>query len=253
MSTSKVAVVRTTPATVLEDYHRVMNLAGYQDVVAKDADTALKVNISWHFFYPGCSTTPWQLEGVIRGMLRDGYSRDLIHACHNRTVVIDARLGEDPLRPDADPDRAWTRISRSRAPLATLLMDQKVIAGVGNVYRAEVLFRHGLDPLLPGRGLRRGQWDAVWADLVELLRDGVRRGRIETLRAEHAPAKREQAERSARQAAAISAAAAAGNRRLTSSASIWAPSDSSHIALAASCRRCVLGPPNNNASNWAAT
>ena len=101
-------------------------------------------------------------------------------------AAIHARLGEDPLRPDADPDRAWTRISRSRAPLATLLMDQKVIAGVGNVYRAEVLFRHGLDPLLPGRGLRREQWDAVWADLVALLRDGVRRGKIETVRAEHA-------------------------------------------------------------------
>ena len=60
--------------------------------------------------------------------------------------AIHARLGADPLRSDADPDRAWARISRSRAPLATLLMDQKVIAGVGNVYRAEALFRHGLDP-----------------------------------------------------------------------------------------------------------
>lgn len=101
--------------------------------------------------------------------------------------AIRARLGEDPLRRDADPDRAWARISRSRAPLATLLMDQSVIAGVGNVYRAEVLFRHGLDPQLPGRALTREQWDAVWADLVALMRDGVRRGRIETLRPEHAP------------------------------------------------------------------
>ena len=69
--------------------------------------------------------------------------------------AIHARLGADPLRDDADPDRAWARISRSRAPLATLLMDQSVIAGVGNVYRAEALFRHGLDPQLPGRALRR--------------------------------------------------------------------------------------------------
>ncbi|MGB0717304.1 MAG: DUF362 domain-containing protein [Phycisphaerae bacterium] len=71
-----------------------MNLAGYQHVLDPGVDTALKINISWHFFFPGCSTTPWQLEGVIRGMLRDGYSRDLIHGCHNRTVVIDAYLGE---------------------------------------------------------------------------------------------------------------------------------------------------------------
>ena len=94
METSKVAILRTSPATVLRDYHELMNLAGYQDVVAKDADTALKVNISWHFFYPGSSTTPWQLEGVIRALKQDGYRSDLIHACHNRTVVIDARFGE---------------------------------------------------------------------------------------------------------------------------------------------------------------
>ena len=94
MSRSKVAIVRTSPATVLEDHHRVMNLAGYQEVIDKTADTGLKVNISWHFFYPAASTTPWQLEGVIRAMKADGYSPDLIHACHNRTVVIDSRLGE---------------------------------------------------------------------------------------------------------------------------------------------------------------
>jgi uncharacterized protein (DUF362 family) len=94
MPKSEVAILRTKPSTVLEDYHSLMNLAGYQDVIAKDADTALKVNISWHFFFPATSTTPWQLEGVIRAMKRDGYDSSLIHACHNRTVVIDAHLGE---------------------------------------------------------------------------------------------------------------------------------------------------------------
>ncbi len=103
----------------------------------------------------------------------------------DEAAAIHARLGEDPLRPDADPERAWARISRSRSPLATLLMDQSVIAGVGNVYRAEVLFRHGLDPQLPGRTLRREQWDAMWADLAELLTAGYRSGVIETLRPEH--------------------------------------------------------------------
>ena len=53
-----------------------------------------KVNISWHFFFPGSSTTPWQLEGVIRAMKKDGYSPSLMHACHNRAVVIDAHLGD---------------------------------------------------------------------------------------------------------------------------------------------------------------
>ena len=91
---SKVALIKTSPDMVLQDYHRVMNLAGYREVLSRDVDTALKVNISWHFFYPGSSTTPWQLDGVIRAMRKDGYRSDLLHACHNRTVVIDAHLGE---------------------------------------------------------------------------------------------------------------------------------------------------------------
>jgi uncharacterized protein (DUF362 family) len=94
MTHSTVAIVRTRPETVLSDYHRLMNLAGYQEVVDKSADTALKINISWHFFFPGSSTTPWQLEGVVRAMKQDGYDPNLIHGCHNRTVVIDAHLGE---------------------------------------------------------------------------------------------------------------------------------------------------------------
>lgn len=94
MSSSKVAILKTTPAQVRTNYHELLNLAGYQDVVAKDADTGLKINISWHFFFPAASTTPWQLDGVIGAMLADGYDPNLIHGCHNRTVVIDAHLGE---------------------------------------------------------------------------------------------------------------------------------------------------------------
>jgi uncharacterized protein (DUF362 family) len=94
MARSEVAIVRTSPQTVLADHHRLMNLARYQDVLPRDVDTALKVNTSWHFFFPGCSTTPWQLEGVIRAMKADGYDSDQIHACHNRTVVVDAHLAE---------------------------------------------------------------------------------------------------------------------------------------------------------------
>jgi len=93
-----------------------------------------------------------------------------------------ARLGPDPLRPDADPDLAWQRIRRSRAPIAGLLMDQQVVAGIGNVYRAELLFRHRLDPFRPGSSLRPGRWAAMWEDLVELMQDGVRVGVIRTVR-----------------------------------------------------------------------
>jgi len=94
MTSSTVALVQTTPATVLADYRRAMRLSGYRDFLPRDRDTALKMNISWHHYYPACSTTPWQADGVIRTLKADGYSPDRIHACHNRTVVIDAHLGE---------------------------------------------------------------------------------------------------------------------------------------------------------------
>jgi endonuclease VIII len=101
--------------------------------------------------------------------------------------AIHDRLGPDPLRPADDPGRAHARIARSRVPVAALLMDQKVIAGVGNIYRAEVLFRHGVDPFLPGNALPRPVWDAMWADLAALMREGVRTNRIDTVRPEHEP------------------------------------------------------------------
>lgn len=101
--------------------------------------------------------------------------------------AVAERLGPDPLRADDDPGRAWARISRSRTAVAALLMDQRIIAGVGNVYRAEVLFRHGIDPYRPGRDLTRAEWDALWADLGALMREGVRLGRIDTVRPEHTP------------------------------------------------------------------
>lgn len=117
--------------------------------------------------------------------LRGATACELLTAAQRDAVV--ARQGPDPLRSDADPDAAWERIRRSRAPLGSLLMDQSVLAGVGNVYRAEVLFRHRLDPMRPGRTLRVGQWRAVWDDLVELMAEGVRTGRIDTVRPEHTP------------------------------------------------------------------
>ncbi|WP_134764949.1 DNA-formamidopyrimidine glycosylase family protein [Nocardioides sp. 1609] len=98
-----------------------------------------------------------------------------------------ARSGPDPIRPDADPDRAWQRIRRSHRTIGALLMDQGVLAGVGNVYRAEVLFRNRLHPLRPGNTLRVGQWQALWSDLTVLMAEGVVSGRIDTVRPEHTP------------------------------------------------------------------
>lgn len=103
-----------------------------------------------------------------------------------RDAVV-AKSGPDPLRADADPDRAWKKIHRSKKAIGALLMDQGVLAGVGNVYRAEVLFRHKMHPLRPGNTLRQAQWQAIWDDLVELMAEGVLTGRIDTVRPEHTP------------------------------------------------------------------
>jgi uncharacterized protein (DUF362 family) len=88
----KVAILKTSPDTVLNDYARLMELAGFRDVLPPDKETILKINISWQTWYPACSTAPWQLEGVIRALRAAGYE-DLI-AGHNDTVVVDAHVGE---------------------------------------------------------------------------------------------------------------------------------------------------------------
>lgn len=99
----------------------------------------------------------------------------------DRDAVL-ARLGPDPLRDDADPERAWARIRRSGKPVAELLMDQAVLAGVGNVYRCEILHRGRVDPFTPGKELSREAWEGVWADLELLLPLGVAFGQILTMR-----------------------------------------------------------------------
>jgi endonuclease-8 len=130
------------------------------------------------------ATDPGML-GLAYADLRGATTCELVTR-EGRDAVV-ARSGPDPIRPDADPGRAWERIRRSRAPIGGLLMDQTVLAGVGNVYRAEVLFRHRMHPLRPGNTLRSGQFAALWTDLVELMAEGVRTGRIDTVRPEHTP------------------------------------------------------------------
>lgn len=105
----------------------------------------------------------------------------------NRRDEIVAALGPDPIRADADADKGFARVKRSAKPIAALLMDQKVAAGVGNIYRAEVLFRHRRNPMTPGNRITAKDWAAMWDDLVILMRQGVVDGRIDTVRDEHLP------------------------------------------------------------------
>ena len=100
-------------------------------------------------------------------------------------AAFTAALGEDPLRADADPARAYARLHASRTALGLLLMRQDIVAGIGNIYRAEVLFRARLEPHRPGRALEPESWQALWSDLGALMRDGVRVGRIVTTEPGH--------------------------------------------------------------------
>lgn len=110
---------------------------------------------------------------------------EVLDADGHRAAV--RRVGPDPIRRGADPTPAWERIHRSSSPIGGLLMDQRVLSGVGNIYRAEVLFRHGICPYRPGRAVSAPEFDAIWADLVLLMRAGTKRGRIDTVRPEHMP------------------------------------------------------------------
>jgi uncharacterized protein (DUF362 family) len=88
----KVAVLKTSPDTVLDDIEKLMKLAEFETVLSKDVKTGLKINISWQTWYPACSSTPWQIEGVARTLQRAGYS-DLV-GVHNDTVVVNTADGE---------------------------------------------------------------------------------------------------------------------------------------------------------------
>ncbi|MGW8226247.1 MAG: DUF362 domain-containing protein [Anaerolineales bacterium] len=88
----KVAVLKTTPETVLDDIEKLMQLADFRFALPKDVQTGLKINISWQTWYPACSTTPWQLEGVIRALKNEGYT-DLV-GVHNDTVVVNTEDAE---------------------------------------------------------------------------------------------------------------------------------------------------------------
>jgi len=129
--TAKVAVIRTTPETVLADVVRTMRLGGVAEALRRDTPTILKNNLSWHLLYPGANTTPWQLEGAIRA-LREAGLQDLV-CVENETVVTSAARGEvlNKQRPVCEhygvpirynfrrADMAWT-VYEPKAPLLVL-------------------------------------------------------------------------------------------------------------------------------------
>ncbi|MEV8638207.1 DNA-formamidopyrimidine glycosylase family protein [Streptosporangium sp. NPDC051023] len=170
------------------DAHGKHLLLGFDD------DRWLHIHLGIYGKYTFGQTPPPAPTGVVRlrlsnadeyADLRGPNTCELLDPAEKK--ALHGRLGPDPLRADADPDLAWRRIGRSRTAIGILLMDQSIVAGVGNIYRAEALFRQGVDPSRPGRDLTHERWTAIWDDLVLLMSDGVRVGHIDTVRPEHTP------------------------------------------------------------------
>lgn len=159
-----------------------------------DFDLMVRVHLGLYGQWSWSSGADVPVTGKIRWRISNGrITADLrgpavceavVPAEFERTL---ARLGPDPIRRDADDEPAKRRVQASRAPIATLLMDQSVVAGAGNIFRAEVLFRQSIDPLTPGKQICDRQWHRIWNDLTFLMRLGVQRGCIDTVRPEHEP------------------------------------------------------------------
>lgn len=95
-------------------------------------------------------------------------------------------LGPDPIHPGADASRALEKIKKSKKKsIASLLMNQAVIAGIGNVYRAEILFMTKMSPFTQGSDVTEGEFVGMWDLARELLRDGSRDGKIRTVLQQH--------------------------------------------------------------------
>lgn len=125
-------------------------------------------------------TTRLRLEGTEKVVDLSGATASKLMDESDEEELL-ARLGPDPLRSDANPDEAWTALQRRKIGIGAALLDQRVIAGIGNVYRAEILFACGIDPMLSSKELERADFDCVWETTRAMMRVGERGGKIVTV------------------------------------------------------------------------
>lgn len=90
---AKVAVIKTSPETVIDDYHRLLELSDYKAGLDFSTDCVLKLNLSWTKYFPACSSQPWQVEGVVKSLLDDGFPKDKLYPLENKTVVTNPIKG----------------------------------------------------------------------------------------------------------------------------------------------------------------
>jgi endonuclease VIII len=122
---------------------------------------------------------PTRREGAVTVDLIGPPTCELITVAGMHAVL--ERLGPDPLRADADPARVWAELRRRRRPIGDALLDQRVISGVGNIYRNEALFLTGIHPLRRSDRLSEEEWRALWVTTTRLMRRGLRPGSIATI------------------------------------------------------------------------
>ena len=93
MKKSQVVVLKTNPETVVDDYKKLMHLAEYEKFISKENETLIKLNLSWTKYFPSCSSQPWQVEGLVKTLLDDGYSKEKLFPVENKTVVTNPVKG----------------------------------------------------------------------------------------------------------------------------------------------------------------
>ncbi|GLC40886.1 bubble DNA binding [Pleodorina starrii] len=135
---------------------------------------------------PPTDTTRLELIHREMGLVAHLSAMTVTHGSLALYATKAAQLGPDPLREDADKELLWSRVVRSRKPIGLVLMDQSLVAGVGNIYRAEILFKAGVHPELPACDLSREQFDRIWYHCVDLLQRGFVSGSIITVDPEEA-------------------------------------------------------------------
>ena len=100
---------------------------------------------------------------------------------------LEARIGPDPLREGIDPNPLFELIRTRKTPIGVLLMDQKVVSGIGNIYRAELLYRARIHPDRAGQDTSLQELKSIWKDAVKLMREGMEDRRMVTTRPKDRP------------------------------------------------------------------
>jgi endonuclease VIII len=181
---------RFLEGAALLDGHRCTAIDAYGKhlLYRFDHDLALHIHLGLFGRFHARKVPAPEPKGAVRvRMISDTHVLDINgpNTCETlnaaETAALISRIGPDVLRRDADPDRAFARIAKSRTSIGQLLMDQSVMAGIGNIYRSEILWRQRVSPGTPGNQISRETFDRLWADSVKLLEIGVKNDAIITV------------------------------------------------------------------------